>query len=142
MNGEVITIPATVKVRQALAGGWGPEREVTELRSTPVSGKAMHWAGSRLTWQGGVKRRTRQHWEIWWSPDGWHSDSGSGERPMCRATCCTVMGYPGGVQAFQDFHEEHPVEWKVKTTEGQWSGHRFYCDPHLPQEYRDLTDPE
>ncbi len=116
----------------------------TDLRGTPIGDRAEVWEIERLVPPSrGDGRRRRQKLRILYCPEGWHSASGSSDRPSGREICCTILSWrarnmPVGeaVDAFKAFHAEHPVVWVVHDlTPGHQVTSR-YCDPELPDEYR------
>jgi hypothetical protein len=118
----------------------------TDLRGAPIGDKAQVWECDRLVYpRRNSKRRVRQHVKILHCAEGWHSMSGSTERPMGPELCSTLLegkwALPSGAldrDRFHAFHEEHPVVWKVEVRVNS-SGWRYaYCDPELPDEYREL----
>jgi hypothetical protein len=136
----------TRTVRMALADGWGPPETRIDLRGTPVGDHAEVWTGDRLVYpRHGGKRRTRQTVTISFCAEGWHSTSGTPEHPSGPELCGTLFDSQwansmGGLDSdrFNAFHDQHPVLWIVRLRQGS-TGLRYpYCDPELPDEYREL----
>lgn len=127
-------------VRQALPGGWGEPREITDLRGTPVGDRAEVWEWDRLVPpRRGNSRRVREHVKVMHCPEGWHSTSGLVDQPHGPEICSTLLGGQWAEEfpaRFNRYHLEHPVLWIVRVRVHSSVTVSRYCDPELPGEYR------
>ena len=140
------------KVHVALAdGGLGPAKDYYDLRGTPIGDKAQVWKFDRMVLATPrSKRRTRQHVEVFYCAEGWHSKSGSQARPSGPDLCSTLLHdkWNSGDDdlgddwraRFRAFHDQHPVLWIVKVRMNSSTTRSAYCDPELPDEFRPAAD--
>jgi hypothetical protein len=102
------------------------------------NGEVTTWELERLIRRRpGHKRRTREEVTITYCADGWHS-------VMCETRLDDQWAIePGGFDRdrFRAFHREHPVVWRVRIRWGHPVYTYWYCDPELPDEYRELVAP-
>lgn len=131
--------------RRYLGGDqWSEPETRTDLRGTPMGGKAEVWEFDRLVSpERGRGRRRREYVTIMHCPEGWWSTSGSADSPIGPGCCATIMdpqwrGELGGFDRakFSAFHEEHPVIWKVRSRVNSKARILWYCDAELPDGYR------
>jgi hypothetical protein len=140
------------KVHRALAdGSWGPWEDYYDLRGTPTGEKAQVWKFDRLVQlHPRARRRTRQHVEILYCAEGWHSRSGGPDSPSGPEICNTLLDPKWRVapeagldrDRFRAFHEEHPVVWIVNIRMNSTALRHAYCDPELPAEFRPAGHPD
>jgi hypothetical protein len=122
----------------------------TDLRGAPIGPKVEVWEWDRMILpRPGAARRVREHVEVMFCPEGWYCESGGAATPMeggatCHMVLDTAWRTPTGIgeatgfgrDAFNAFHAEHPVTWRVRIKRGSKVRTLRYCDPELPAEYR------
>jgi hypothetical protein len=80
------------------------------------------------------KRRVREAVTVQRHPSGWISTLGHDDPQTCNA----VFDYAHArkLDDFKAFHAGHPVIWKCHVHQGRRGGTQYFCDSHLPAEFR------
>ena len=137
----------TCRLRRALPGGqWSDWETHTDLRGSPIGDKVLVWEYASLV-RPGSDGGDREHVEIMYCAEGWHSTGGTASAPDDPQLCSAILSpkwceHPDDEECFKRywvFHEENPVVWIVKILAPRHR-HLAYCDPELPAEYRPADD--
>lgn len=112
----------------------------TEARQLAEMASVRNWGWEGLVVPRNATRRQRETVSVALHPSGWPSNVGFDGQQTCGSLS---TGGPGLlVAAYHAFHghehELHPVVWRVKRSRKRprWSFTGYYCDAHLPAEYR------
>jgi len=108
----------------------------TEDRQRAEMANVRRWDWERLVEPIYGTRRQREEVSVARHPSGWPCNMGF----EAQQGCGSLRGL--SVAEYHAFHgrehELHPVVWRVTRSRKQrgWSSTGYYCDAHLPDEYR------
>lgn len=117
----------------------GPPSDRHDLRGAP-KGQTLEWVVERLVPRPGRKRRVRERVTLTYCADGWHSSSGSADKPYGVSLCSAEKWWDGPFDndAFHAFHKDKPVVWRVDVQTHTGGVRYWYCGADLPDEWGDL----
>jgi len=95
------------------------------------------WTWDRLVLPPYHKRRVRETITVQRHPSGWIGNLGFDDPQPCSSVF--DMARAAGLDAFRVFHADRPVIWKCQVQRGRTRGTQYFCDAHLPDEFRQAT---
>lgn len=95
------------------------------------------WTSDRLVQPRRGTRRVRETVNVSRHPAGWPANPGHERQETCNAVFDAAAA--GQLDEFREFHDRHPVIWKCEQQQRRTRVRVYYCDAHLPDEFRPVT---
>lgn len=108
-------------------------KALTAVQEAELS-RAQAWTWSRLIKVPGSTRRRRETVTVTRHPSGWVLNLGFTDLTTCQG----IWAYSkaGDIDGYHAFHASRPPVWKAERTQGRDRYTGYYCDAHLPAEFR------